>query len=178
MNKEYELSKYTYYFNKVDGVCEVNRLGANISRTVMKKVIISPSDIFDTNLEDDGRESVESSRNYVNNEYLMQYWIPFIGGNVAMTYVVIKRHAKENGYCEESISSLREELGVASASFRKYIDELESHGLIAKFNRLDEDGLDISPLIKVRMTIPVLPKHLLAELPKSLQERHDLEINL
>lgn len=174
---DYKHEEFTHFYNKKTGKMEsFIKGGKEVLKEEVKRVEISFETISEISLDAHGEIAPYSSRSVVNvSRYVIDYWVPLIGGNVVMTYIRILEYTGDGDLCWKKVAELCEELKMSRPTFDNHIQTLEDFNFLIKFNRLNKlnNNKETSPLFKVRDSVPLLSEQLLSKLSPRLQLKHE-----
>lgn len=130
------------------------------------------------NLNKVGNE-INYTGNVINLErYMLYYWKPIIGSDCILLYLHLWEYCRREDGVDMifvKMTELMERFQVSRPTLLAKLKKLEEHNFLLVVHRLNKrnNNKEDSPLIKLRMTIPLLTKEQYYTLTPYLQKRHD-----
>lgn len=186
MNKDiyhnYNHKRYAHYRNVHTGSYKVEKSKSSKhgerTQPILEKVKVSFKEVKELNLDTIGRAApvAETEDFTIVSNYLFDFWGAVLGDSVISTYLHLKRHAyNKKDYCYIDIDLIALKMNKSRNTVKGYLNQLEEYGFIASFLRIDTENnnRDVSPLFKLRRTVPLITQEAYDSLKPRLQKLHD-----
>lgn len=112
------------------------------------------------------------------DRYMSYYWSVIMDRDCIFLYYHLLDHcriAEGVDICYPPMSELRDRMKLSKPTLVSKLKKLEEHNFILRIRRLEKakDNKEVSPIYKVRATIPHISKEQYDMLPPALQKSHD-----
>lgn len=109
------------------------------------------------------------------HHYLLDFWNYFIKPEGLNLYLHLRKFCYGKDYCWPELQTLCDRMDKSRETIRKYLELLESYGLIYQFQceNISRNNMQESPIYKVRKEFPFLTEELIEQLPDRLKRDHD-----
>jgi DnaA N-terminal domain/Helix-turn-helix domain len=180
--EKYNSSKYAHYRQVRIGGADIQEVNTGNGKKTrvnpkMEKRVIPFEEIKSLRLDDYGTTlpQLDTEDYTIVANYLLDFWGAVIGDAVQV-YIHLKRYAYgKKDFCFPDIEMIALKMNKSVNTVKKYLDVLEEHHFIAKFNRYDitDNNREVSPFFKIRRQIPLLTPNMYDSLHPKIKKLHD-----
>lgn len=178
----YESEKYVHYRSVPSGEFKPVKVKSSkageVLKPVMKEIKVPFNEVRDLNLDklSPAVPLADTEDFTIMSNYLVDFWGAIIGDSPISAYMHLKRYCYgKKDYCYPDLETIAFKMKKSINALKGYLDILEEHGFIVKFLRRDvtDNNRNVSPLFKIRRTVPIITKEMYDSLPDKLKELHD-----
>lgn len=177
----YNHKRYTHFRNVPTGEKEIQSVRTAKSKArpkpILEKVKVSFEEVKNLTLEDKKKGTFSNYQTFtLVDNYLIDFWGAILGDSVVSTYLHLRRHAyNEKDFCYIDMNLIADKMKKDRKTIKGYLNKLEEKGFIAVFYRLDNENnnREVSPLFKLRVTVPILSQEEYESLSPKLRKLHD-----
>lgn len=110
------------------------------------------------------------------SHYFLSFWSALLGDEVALFYLKLIDwyvYGGDKDFCFPSAGRIAKDFRMSPNTVRSRLKTLEEYGFVARFTVKDVvTKQHFSSLIKIRKDIPLIPQHILEQLPTHIQQAH------